>query len=117
MEVDVGFDAVAEAYAEAAVAGAADCQEFAFNPAVVVGYAYAAAYEAGEVVVAGGVVGDAWAGGGGGYEVVHLFVAYHYGLAVGVPFDVEVLYTDVFAHYLVDVAHGVVDEEDVGYRG
>lgn len=53
-EVDVGYEAVLEADAEAAVAGAAHCQEFAFYYGVVVGNADAAPYDVGEVVVACG---------------------------------------------------------------
>lgn len=58
-EVNVGYEAVAEADAEAAVAGAAYGQEFAFYYGVVVGDAHAAAYDVGEVVVGCGPECDA----------------------------------------------------------
>lgn len=58
-EVNVGYEAVAEADTEAAVAGAAYGQEFAFYYGVVVGDAHAAAYDVGEVVVGCGPECDA----------------------------------------------------------
>lgn len=53
-EVYVGYEAVAEADTETAVAGAAYGQELAFYHGVVMGDADAATYDVGEVVVACG---------------------------------------------------------------
>lgn len=114
-EVYVGYEAVLEADAEAAVAGAAYGQEFAFNPAVVVGDAYASAYYVGQIVVAGRVECHFLLGGGGGDEICHFSIAYYYGLPVWQSLDIEVFDADVAAYDRVDAASGVVDEKYVGY--
>lgn len=116
-EVDVGHEAVLQTYAQAAVARAANGQQFAFYPAVVVWYAHATAYDAAEVVVAGGVKCHALLCGGGGYEVVHLGVAYYHRLAIRLSLYVEIFDADVAAHYRVDVAYGVIDKKYVGDCG
>lgn len=116
-EVDVGHEAVLQTYAQAAVARAANGQQFAFYPAVVVWYAHATAYDAAEVVVAGGVKCHALLCGGGGYEVVHLGVAYYHRLTIRLSLYVEIFDADVAAHYRVDVAYGVIDKKYVGDCG
>lgn len=118
VEVDVGYyGGGGEGDTEAAVAGAADGQELAFDEAVGVGYAHAAAYQTAQGIGAGGVECDALAGGGGGDEVLHLAVAYDHGLTVGEAFHEEVFHADAALYYSVEMSDGVLYEEYVGDGG
>ncbi len=95
-EVYVGYEAVAEADTETAVAGAAYGQELAFYYGVVVGDADAAAYDVGEVVVACGAECHSLVRSGRGYEVFHFTVADYDRLTIW-----HSLYVEVFHSYVL----------------